>query len=176
MAQEHLVKQWIDEMVNDLAQDAFFEVAAMSYIEVRNEQIRDKYLEDVCVEEVEKIALEVYEEEVGVEAERAAKAARRELRELSLKLLDSATLRHLCNRIATRGESLAVQASAERVVDRTMFSLVLNHAITSERAADSFRSNLANRYTLRQVLSSLLVEQLVSGFPWLDGVVEEETV
>ena len=41
--------------------------------QVRNEEIRDAYLEAVCVDEVKKLALEVYEEEAGNEADHAAK-------------------------------------------------------------------------------------------------------
>ena len=42
---------------------------------VRNEEIRDAYLEAVCVDEVKKLALEVYEEEAGNEADHAAKVS-----------------------------------------------------------------------------------------------------
>jgi len=174
MAQEHLLQQWLNSVVEELVTDTIYEASAMAYLESWQEATTEKLCNTVIEEMCLEIGRDVYNYVVGEERSRMEQVAKSELSQLSIKLLESATLRLLGDRIATRGESVALQEYGERIADRLMHSLILRHAITSQRAVEGFRENLAYRYVLHQVMSRLLVQQLVEQMTWLNGAIDEE--
>jgi hypothetical protein len=100
-------------------------------------------------------------------------AATSEVARATARLVESALLKHLINRVSTRAEGLVLEDSLQRANSRLVRGILIAHATSSRRAVDEFRSNASHMYVLHSAMSRSLVDQVLNDVSWLDDALEE---